>query len=167
MQALLSAVLAALVLVVPRLALAEVPTGQPLDGIRCDRLEGTLFHIHQHLTIVAHGRPVPIPDDVGRPVLAQCIYWLHTHTPDGIIHVESPVFRSFTLGQFFAIWGQPLTPTDVAGVRTKRGAVRAYLDGHRYEGDPRTIPLSEHADIVLELGPPYATPAPFTDWGVN
>ncbi len=35
-----------------------------------------------------------------------CFYWLHTHTEDGIIHIESPVQRTFTLGHFFAIWGR-------------------------------------------------------------
>lgn len=28
-----------------------------------------------------------------------CFYWLHTHAADGIIHVESPVHRVFTLGK--------------------------------------------------------------------
>src|SRR5581483_12030445 len=34
---------------------------------------------------------------------------LHTHEPDGIIHVESPVNRKFTLGEFFDVWGLRFT----------------------------------------------------------
>ena len=161
------AVACAAVITGQAVARAEVPTGETIDGIRCDQAEGAVFHIHQHLTILDRGKPVAVPEDVGRPVLGSCLYWLHTHTSNGIIHVESPVFRSFTLGNFFDIWGQPLSPTAVGPARIKKGQLRAYVDGNRYGGDPRSIELSLHADIVLEAGPPYAVPAPFTDWQGN
>jgi hypothetical protein len=148
-------------------ARGEVPTGQTIDGIRCDQSEGAVFHIHQHLTILDRGKSVDVPSDVGRPLLGACLYWLHTHTADGIIHVESPVLRTFTLGNFFDIWGQPLSATAVGPVRFKKGSIRVFLDGNRYSGDPRAIELALHADIVLEAGPPYVTPAPFTNWQNN
>ena len=160
-------VLAAVMLGAACAAWAEVPTGQTIDGIRCDTSEGAVFHIHQHVAILDRGGAIPIPSDVGRPALANCLYWIHTHTPDGIIHVESPLFRTFTLGNFFDIWGQPLSPTAVGPVRVKKGALRVYVDGNRYAGDPRKIELTLHADIVLEAGPPYVVPTPFTDWNGN
>jgi len=150
-----------------RPAYADVPTGQTIDGIRCDRSEGAVFHIHQHLTILDRGTATAVPSDVGRPLLSQCLYWIHTHTPDGIIHVESPVMRTFTLGNFFDIWGQPLSSTAVGPLRLKKGALHAFLDGHPYSGDPRKIELTLHADFVLEAGPPYSVPAAFTDWQGN
>ncbi len=139
--------------------------GAPIDGIRCEYAEGTVLHIHQHLALFERGEAVPIPSDVGRPILAGCLYWIHTHTPDGIIHVESPDFRTFTLGEFFDIWGQPLSATAAGPARARRGAIRVYLDGDLYQGDPRRIQLTQHADIVIEAGPPYFKPAPFTAWG--
>ncbi|MGP6156265.1 MAG: hypothetical protein ACLPYS_01795 [Vulcanimicrobiaceae bacterium] len=138
--------------------------GDPIDGIPCEHAEGTVMHVHQHLALYDRGQAVPIPSDVGRPILAGCLYWIHTHTPDGIIHVESPSFRVFTLGEFFDIWGQPLSETEAGPARVGRGALRAYVDGRLYRGDPRRIELTQHADIVLEAGPPYATPPPFTAW---
>ncbi|HYZ16679.1 MAG TPA: hypothetical protein VE591_09770 [Candidatus Acidoferrum sp.] len=147
---------------------AEIPTGGPVDGIRCDTMEGSVLHIHQHLAVLDHGRSVGVPDDVGRPLVAQCFYWLHTHTPDGIIHVESPSFRTFTLGNFFDIWGQPLNRDDVAGARPKPGErIVTWVDGHRYAGNPRAIELTQHLDVTLEVGPPYTKPAPFTAWNGN
>lgn len=144
---------------------AAVPEGEPVDGIHCDPMEGTVLHIHQHLAIYNHGKPVRIPEDVGRPLFAQCFYWLHTHTPDGIIHVESPTFRSYTLGQFFAVWGQPLSRSNVAGAKLKPGeSTTVWVDGHRYTGDPRTIELTQHLDVVIDVGPPAPKPVPFTDW---
>ncbi|GAC1441150.1 MAG: hypothetical protein NVS2B8_00400 [Vulcanimicrobiaceae bacterium] len=164
---LLRATLLALVaLVVPAAADANAApaAGEAIDGIRCDRAEGAVFHIHQHVAVFDHGRAVPIPSDVGRPLVTPCLYWLHTHTPDGLVHVESPKFRTFTLGNFFAIWGEPLTSTAVGSTTVKRGQLRVFVDGRPYRGDPRKIDLSQHTDIVLEAGPPYVKPVPFTDW---
>jgi len=147
-----------------RTAQADMPAGSTVDGIRCDQAEGAVFHIHQHLTLLGHGKPVAIPDDVGRPLVGNCLYWVHTHTPEGIIHVESPVFRTFTLGNFFDIWGQPLSATAAGPVRMRKGSLRVYVNGAPYHGEPRKIELAQHTDITLEAGPPYRKPTPFTDW---
>jgi hypothetical protein len=157
--------LAALMVCVAGPSDAAVPTGATVDGVQCDPAEGVAFHIHAHLTILDHGKPLGIPEDVGRPLAGQCFYWLHTHTPDGIIHIESPLARAFTLGQFFDIWGQPLGAHDVAGAKTLAGErVDVYVDGRRYSGDPRTIELAQHLDVAILVGPPYAKPPPFTQW---
>jgi len=141
------------------------PRGQPIAGISCDELEGQRIHIHQHLAIYDHGRPVEVPYNVGRPSDAPCLYWLHTHTPDGIIHIEAPVNRSFTLGDFFDVWVQPLSRTEAAGAQVKKGEeMRIWVDGTVYAGDPRAIKLGDHTDIVIEAGPPFIAPKPFTAW---
>ena len=139
-------------------AVAEIPTGQTVDGIRCDRAEGAVFHIHQHLALYDHGRQVAIPEDVGRPVAGACLYWLHTHTPDGIIHIEAPVFRSFTLGNFFDVWGHPLSRSAAGPARVAKGQLRVYVDGALYRGDPRAIALAQHTDVTIEAGAPYRKP---------
>jgi hypothetical protein len=159
-------VLVALVALLPTVrVLADASSGRPIDGLRCDRMESGLFHIHQHLTILDHGKPVAIPSDVGRPLAAGCLYWTHTHTPDGLIHIESPVVRTFHLGEFFDVWGQPLSATRAGPARVTRGQMHVFVNGRPYAGDPRKIELNQHSDIVLEAGPPYSKPAPFTDWG--
>jgi hypothetical protein len=149
-------------------AAADIPSGQPVDGIHCDAMEGSVLHIHQHVAILDHGKPIRIPEDVGRPLLGNCFYWIHTHTPDGIIHVESPNFSSFTLVNFFDIWGQPLRMNDVAGAKPGKGEhIAVWVDGRPYHGDPRAIPLTQHLDVTIEVGPPYARPAPFDAWNGN
>jgi hypothetical protein len=141
------------------------PTGQPVAGISCDAMEGQRIHIHQHLLILDHGDSVPVPYNVGRPSSNQCLYWLHTHTPDGVIHIESPANRTFTLGDFFAIWGQPLSATRAASAFAKKGSkLKVWVNGKPYTGDPAKIPLVAHADIVIEAGPPFPTPPKFTAW---
>ncbi len=142
----------------------QQPDGRPVDGIQCQQMEGAVFHIHQHLALFDHGKPIDIPSDVGRPLVAGCLYWLHTHTPDGLIHVESPAFRTFTLGNFFDVWGEPLSPTAVGPARVKKGEIRVWVDGRTFAGNPRGIELAQHTDITIEAGPPYSKPAPFTNW---
>ena len=137
-------------------------TGRDVDGISCQASEQSIFHIHAHLTIFVNGSARRLPADVGIPAHAQngpCLYWLHTHAPDGVIHIESPVRRTYTLGDFFDEWGQPLGPHQ-AGPAT--GPVVAIYNGQRYEGNPRDIPLNAHAQIQLEVGTPLIAPESVT-----
>jgi hypothetical protein len=151
---------------------ATAVTGQPTDGISCQSSEQTLFHIHAHLTVVVNGSARQVPAAIGIPgAVAQstpagsfaeqgtCFYWLHTHAADGIIHIESPVHRTFTLGNFFDEWGQPLGPSRV-GPAT--GHVVAIYNGQVFTGNPRDIPLTAHAQIQLEVGTPLVGPEHIT-----
>ena len=81
------------------------------------------------------------------------------HAQDGVIHVESPTTRTYTLGQFFAIWGQPLSKTQV-GPAT--GTLTVFVNGKPYTGDPAAITLGSREDIQIDVG----TPVPFkaVDW---
>jgi len=139
--------------------------GQPVDGIEGSPREMLKVHVHAHLALFHKGEQIAIPYGIGivRPFqvnngfvgMGQGIYWLHTHDATGIIHVESPDDRRYTLGNFFDIWGQPLTLHEVAGLK---GVVRAFVDGKRYSGDPRAIVLGPHTQITLEVGSPFVTP---------
>jgi hypothetical protein len=141
-------------------------TGLPIAGISCDLQEGQRTHIHQHLVIFDRGKAVDIPRNVGQSPEHRCIYWLHTHTPDGIIHIEAPNDRSFTLADFFKVWGQPLSRTQAASAQAAKGAkLKVWVDGKPFAGDPATIKLAPHTDIVIEAGPPFPKPPRFTTWG--
>ena len=89
-----------------------------------------------------------VPSKIGIISSPSCLYWLHTHSEDGTIHVEAPGAREFALGQFIDIWGQTYNSTaffdSVSGM-----PVTAYVDGERFEGDYRTIPIESLKEIVL------------------
>jgi hypothetical protein len=151
---------------------ATAATGKNVDGISCQASEQTIFHIHAHLAILVNGSPRQVPAGIGIPgAQAQntaqgpfissgtCFYWLHTHAADGIIHIESPVQRTYTLGDFFDEWGQFLGPHRV-GPAT--GPVTALYNGQHYQGNPRDIPLNAHAQIQLEVGSPLVAPQAVT-----
>ena len=132
----------------------------PIAGVTCDELEHSDYHIHAHLAIRFDGASQSVPTDIG--IRSTCLYWLHTHTGDGIIHVEAPASASFTLGQFFDVWAQPLSADRVLG-RTIGPAesLWVYLNGERFEGDPRAIVLANLMTIELQVGPGAVTPEPW------
>jgi hypothetical protein len=139
--------------------------GQAIDGISCDAQEGNRIHIHQHLVILDHGKPVNIPPNVGQPAGKRCIYWLHTHTPDGVIHIEAPKDRSFTLGEFFKVWGEPLSATEASSAKAAKGQkLKVWVNDKPFSGDPNSIKLDQHTDIVIEAGPPFPKPPKFVAW---
>jgi len=143
--------------------------GTQVDGITCQVGEQVLFHIHAHLTIFVRGRPRAVPAGIGigpplsideTPVGAfvaggSCFAWLHTHSADGIIHTESPVNRTYTLGDFFDVWDQPLNRDRVGPAR---GIVTSLFEGRVFTGSPRDIPLLAHAQIQLDVGRPLVAP---------
>ncbi|HZE03999.1 MAG TPA: hypothetical protein VE127_02175, partial [Solirubrobacteraceae bacterium] len=148
----------------PQLAPASTTGTKTVDGISCAANEQLVYHIHAHLAVFDNGSPRALPGGIGipgstmqqsnqGPVAAggRCIYWLHTHTSDGIIHVESPTKRIYTLGDFFDIWRQPLSSDRIASLH---GAVHALINGKQWTKSPRAIPLLPHADIQLEIGEP-------------
>ena len=78
-----------------------------------------LLHIHPRLYLNVDEKPYFVPQNVG----IDSDLWkdhtldqygmkgmapLHTHTADGMIHVESTMIRNYTLGEFLDIWGLDL-----------------------------------------------------------
>ena len=83
----------------------HAPFALTIDGIQCNAFEQLLFHIHAHLDIIINGQYFLVPAQIGI-ITDKCFYLLHTHDVTGIIHIESPINRDFTLGQFFDIWNK-------------------------------------------------------------
>jgi hypothetical protein len=139
--------------------------GLPIDGVSCDRMEGSVEHIHAMLQLYDRGRAVTVPQGVGMPAGGTCLYWIHTHDDKGYIHIEAPVKRPFTLGQFFDIWGPDLSWTQAGDVSAPHGKrLSIWVNGEAWNGkDPRSIVLRDHETIVIQNGPPFAKPAK-PDW---
>ena len=145
-------------------------SGDPVDGVACNTGEQIAYHVHAHLAVYVNGQPRAIPYGIGikQPVPEQtsagpfvvqgdCFYWIHVHDLSGVIHIESPTQRTYTLGQFFDVWGQPLSSTQVGPAS---GPVTAFVNGAPYQGDPRSIPLTAHQVIQLDVGT-VVSPQPY------
>jgi hypothetical protein len=157
----------------PLASATSAATGDTVGGVQCDASEQVVYHIHTHLTVFVDGALRPLPAGVGivAPVAQQtaqgpfygathCYYWLHVHAQDGVIHIESPTVRTYTLGQFFAIWRQPLSATRIGPVT---GRLTVFVDGRAHWGDPATIVLRPHEDIQVDVGTPAVAPERI-DW---
>jgi len=72
-------------------------------GLQPLTAEGSVLHIHQHLDMIINGQGVTVPAEIG--IGTGFISPIHTHDATGILHVESPEVKDFTLGQFFDEWG--------------------------------------------------------------
>lgn len=148
---------------------AQPVQGQPVANIKCDQGEQTGVHYHAHLDLLYRGSPVPVPALIGIPNQGLCFYWLHSHDTTGVIHVEAPSSeskRTFTLGEFFQIWKQPLNSKRVASLDVGKGELlKMWVDGKPYTGDPTKIPVRSHGQIVLEIGPEFQDPPPTYTWG--
>lgn len=143
-------------------------TGQVVDGVPCLVEESPQYHIHVHLQILHDGVAVPVPPGIGigQPwgvdatgfiTTGSCFAWLHVHDATGVVHITTPEERSFTLGQLFEVWGQPLGPGAALGYG---GSLVVLVNGERVDGDPRAVMLTNLHNIVLELGKPPAIPPP-------
>ena len=147
----------------PVLAPAAVLPGTPIDGIGSGAMEEHVFHTHAHLAIYVDGvlkwlphgvgivGPIVLDPDVDYPFItaAGAYYWMHTHAESGVIHMEAPKLHDFVLGEFFDLWGQPLSRDQVGPAH---GPVTVLVDGHTFTGDPRTLPLTAHTVIQLDVG---------------
>ncbi|HEU4759092.1 MAG TPA: hypothetical protein VFT91_03825 [Dehalococcoidia bacterium] len=131
----------------------------PIAGVPCERIERLEYHVHAHVTLFVEGQEVSVAASIG--ITRTCIYWLHTHAADGIIHVEAPAPRQFVLSQFFSVWGQPLSATALLDKTVSPGhEIRTFVNGQPFDGDPTQISLDDKTSIVLEYGPPFVPPPP-------
>jgi hypothetical protein len=122
--------------------------------------EGTKLHIHQHLDVFVRGRRVVVPAGIGIDPNGRFISPIHTHDMTGVIHVESPTVRMFTLGEFFGVWGVRFGKRCLGSFCTGRlGALRVYADG-RPVARPWRLPLAEHQEIVVAFGTRSQLPRP-------
>ena len=116
-------------------------------------MEGEVLHIHQHLDIFVHGKPVPVPANIGIDEAAGWLSSIHVHDDTGIIHVESPFVAKYTLGEFFDIWGVYFTKDCIgAYCADANDTLKIYVNGTLYSGDPRTLVLDQHQEIAIVYG---------------
>ena len=123
--------------------------------------QGVVLHFHAHLDVFVNGRPVTVPANIGINQAGGYLSSLHTHDDGGIIHVESPTDRTYTLGQFFDVWGVRFSRRCLGGYCSKGDQhVRAFVGGKPIPRDPRLLELALHQEIVVTYGTRAQLPRP-------
>jgi hypothetical protein len=154
----------------------------PLDrtvaaGLRPEPKEHLAYHVHAHLDVFVNSKQVIVPAGIGINIkdpevkvftdtpdgsksyggievcATACISPLHTHDNTGILHTETATMKSNRLGQFFVEWGVQLDRNCVGGY-CRPSDIKFYVDGKRYEGDPREIFLTDRREIAIVIGTP-------------
>ena len=127
---------------------------------RCQHRMGRRYGVH--IEVFGANRVVILPAGIGtrpprrlsegRISAAGCYGPLVTLEPTGLVLVARG--RPPVLAELFRAWGQPLSDRRLAGFSASpRHTVRVFVGGRRRLGPPGTVPLTPHAEIVLEVGP--------------
>lgn len=147
-------------------------TGQTVDGLQCLPQQGGALHHHQYLDIYINGQRMAVPAGVGLVSAQNCLYPLHVHDGEpNIIHNESDQANaSYTLSQFFDIWGVALSKTQISSYKTdgSHQMVIKLIDSAgkvtTYTGDPRQLPLVDQETIYILYNSPNVKLTPYTNW---
>lgn len=108
----------------------------------CVTHERLVIHDHVDLRIVINSEAQAIPANVGIDGL--CLRAVHTHDDTAHLHVESPVQRTFTLAEFFQVWGKPFNSTQIFdSVVDENHRIRVTVDGQE---------VHTYGDTVLHDG---------------
>lgn len=132
-------------------------------GLSTASQETLEYHYHAHLDILVNGTAVPVAAGVGfafdRSGQPTGISSLHTHDSTGVIHIESPAARAYTLGQFFTEWGVLLGPGRLGGLASgPSGTLQVFVNGRPFTGNPAEVVLKAHMEIAVWFGPNGQTP---------
>ena len=129
-------------------------------GVSALGSEGTVEHIHQHLDIFVNGKHVTVPALIGI-YDSQYITELHTHDTSGVMHVEAPTKRNFTLGQFFGVWGVRFTPSCLGAYCNEgNNRLQVFVDGDEVTDNPQDVQLDDQTVIVVTYGTAAELPDP-------
>ena len=144
--------------------------GETRDGLVCAAQEGVAEHFHVYVAFYANGRQQEVTPNTGI-VAGLCLYPLHVHAGDAnVVHIEAPSQSNFTLGQFFDIWGKPLSRTQAGAFTASAQQALVYktvdASGHvtTVTGDPRGIALAPHETIYILYNSPAVEAKAFTGW---
>jgi hypothetical protein len=133
---------------------ADPLAGAKAAGLDIGVMEATNKHFHAHLDVLVNGQKITVPDNLGIAANGQQLAELHTHDDSGVLHIEAPTTKRYTLGQLFDEWNVRLTAAAIGGLKTDAThTLIAYVNGKPQTGDPAAIELTAHREIALVYGP--------------
>lgn len=105
-----------------------------------------VLHIHPTIKILVDGNEIQVPANIGIAPDGRMRY-IHTHDATGVIHIESPVYAEFTLGDFMKVWGKRL---DSQCFDTYCGHVKVSVNGVEVS-DPLSYKMRDGDRILVEV----------------
>ena len=142
----------------------NTPTYPAINSISCDAMEQTGFHIHVHLTIYINGKRLTIPERIGIAPDGSCFYWMHTHTDDGIIHIEAPQqLHNLALDDFLTLWHDGFSSLNYPSQIDLNTGWEIFVNGKPFTDIVTSplhteVPLASHDAITMEYGSSNPSP---------
>ncbi len=99
----------------------------PVNEMNIGEHKNLALHIHPELKILVNGEEKFIPTNIG--ISENFMRPIHTHTQDGVLHIESPCTRNFKVGEVFEIWGKVFNSTCIFEYCTDEGTLKMYVNG--------------------------------------
>jgi len=136
----------------------------PISGISCDSMEQNGYHIHVHFRIYINGKELTIPTGIGVPTDGSCLYWMHTHTDDGIIHIEAPQkLHNLALDDFMTVWQEGFATLNFPQEMLQPSGWQIFVNGKPFNGVVKSpllteVALQPHDAITMEYGSPNPPP---------
>ena len=110
------------------------------------------YHAHALFHIYNDGRLVEVPPNVGIDRPHKAYSSVHTHEPNGIIHMESSKPHKFTLGEFFVVWGVPFGERSLGDLQNDGDKqVRVFVNGKQIENAPDYV-MRDNDSISIGYG---------------
>jgi hypothetical protein len=134
------------------------PAYPPVDGVYCDQLEQTAYHIHVHLTIWLNGSQVTVPAQTGIAPDTSCYYWLHTHDTTGVVHIEAKTAALLNLQQFLDIWRKEFSTLGYQNQLVSSTGWTVWVDGKQISGGFSKVAFQPHMVITIAYNSPNVKP---------
>ena len=128
-------------------------------ALECLDHSGLDRHDHVTLKIYIEGAPEPIPDAVGRNS-GVCnqeganMHAVHTHSSNGLLHIELNEAGDVPLGVFFDIWGMHFDETGILEHRvddTHQMRMHVFASGESASEDNRVETFDEYLLLNGEI----------------
>ncbi len=134
---------------------------QRISGLAFPPVGDESYHAHTLLSVYRDGQQVEVPANVGFDRTGAHSS-LHTHTPDGVIHMEADDPYPYTLGELFTVWGVALDTTagkERLGADTATGdkTVHVFVNGKPAPAGA-DVPMRDGDNIVVAYGSPGSFP---------
>ncbi len=115
-----------------------------IDDIKCDKSQSSNFHMNAHVDVFVGGRLQEIPAEIGI-INNTCRYWIYTQDASGIMHIDSPIVKQFTLSQFFDVWKATSSVPPI-------GTPAIYINGQETSSTLNETVIKPHDEIAIVYG---------------
>lgn len=122
------------------------------------------YHAHALLTVFVDGKRVTVPQNIGISPRAAGHSSLHTHTPDGVIHMEADDPYPYSLAEVFSVWGVQFDDDTIGGFKSGEGdkVLEVYENGTKVD-KPSKLVLDDGDNVVVGYGAVGSFPSEVPD----